>query len=83
MNRLLILLAFISYVVFVDAQDKTIDKVVAVIGEDIVLKSDIETQYIQYVNSQMAVDENTKCMILKEQLILRFVYCYVPFLDII
>ena len=29
---------------------QTIDKIVAVIGDEIVLKSDIETQYLQYLS---------------------------------
>ena len=45
---------------------QTIDKIVAVIGDEIVLQSDIETQYIQYL-SQGYTDKNAvKCQITED-----------------
>ena len=48
------------------SMSQTIDKIVAVIGDEIVLKSDIETQYLQYL-SQGYTDKNAvKCQITED-----------------
>jgi len=50
------------------AQPQVIDKVIAVVGEKIVLSSDIEEQIDQMTLSDMAVNENTRCEILEDQM---------------
>ncbi len=45
-----------------------IDKVVALVGENIVLLSDIEAQVDQMTLSDIAVTENTRCEILEDQM---------------
>ncbi len=47
-------------------QNPTIDGVVAIIGSNIVLQSDIESQYLQYVSQGFKEDPNLKCKILEE-----------------
>lgn len=47
---------------------EVIDKIIAVVGSDIVLLSDLETQYLQFVASGNDIQENTKCMLYEEQL---------------
>ena len=48
------------------SMSQTIDKIVAVVGDEIVLKSDIETQYLQYL-SQGYTDKNAvKCQITED-----------------
>jgi peptidyl-prolyl cis-trans isomerase SurA len=50
------------------AQEKVIDKIVAVVGTNPILKSELEAQYQQMLAQQEAVDENTRCKLLEELL---------------
>ncbi|NRF38932.1 peptidylprolyl isomerase [Pedobacter foliorum] len=52
----------------VQAQKKNIDKVVAVLGNNIILLSDLNQQYAQYLNSGNPDDEKIKCYILQQML---------------
>jgi peptidyl-prolyl cis-trans isomerase SurA len=52
-------------------QTKTIDKVVAVLGNDIILLSELNQQYVMYLNSGNPVDEHIKCIILQQMLVQR------------
>jgi len=53
---------------FVKAQVKNIDKVVIVAGSSIILKSDIESQYAQYLAQGNAPNETIKCYIAQQLL---------------
>ncbi|MBK0384336.1 peptidylprolyl isomerase [Pedobacter sp. SD-b] len=50
------------------AQEKVVDKVVAVVGDNIILKSDVDQQYAQYLAQGNKADENTKCLFLQNML---------------
>jgi len=53
----------------VSAQEaKVIDKVAAVVGSNIILQSEIEMQYAQYLAQGNKADEDFKCYILQQQL---------------
>ena len=43
-----------------------IDRIVAVVGDEIVLESDVETQYLQYLSQGITESENIRCQILEE-----------------
>lgn len=47
---------------------KNIDKVIAVLGNNIILLSDLNQQYAQYLNSGNPADEKVKCYILQQML---------------
>ncbi len=47
---------------------KTVDKVVAVVGDNIILLSDIEMQYAQFLAQGNGPDEKIKCFILQQLL---------------
>jgi peptidyl-prolyl cis-trans isomerase SurA len=49
-------------------QSRTIDKIAAVVGSGIVLQSDIELQYAQYIVSGQQPNPNIKCVLLQNQL---------------
>ncbi|HNW50377.1 MAG TPA: peptidylprolyl isomerase [Prolixibacteraceae bacterium] len=51
------------------AQDKTVDQIVAVIGSNVVLKSDIEEVYLQNQAQGMTSDGDMKCEILEQLLV--------------
>ncbi|EDM34387.1 peptidyl-prolyl cis-trans isomerase (survival protein) [Pedobacter sp. BAL39] len=50
------------------AQRQSVDKVVAVLGSNVILLSDINQQYAQYLNSGNPSNESVKCLILRELL---------------
>jgi peptidyl-prolyl cis-trans isomerase SurA len=68
MKYLLFLLSFSQLVAFGQEKSKTIiDKIVAQVGDNIILKSDIETQKLQYLQGGMQVKgKETECEILED-----------------
>lgn len=50
------------------AQTDVIDKVIAVVGDEVILQSSVEMQYYQLISQGQSVDEDFKCSILKESL---------------
>ena len=62
-----ILTSFI-FLSFAQAQVRTLDKIAAVVGGTIVLQSDIELQYAQYLVSGQQPNPSIKCIILQNQL---------------
>jgi peptidyl-prolyl cis-trans isomerase SurA len=53
----------------VQAQKKNIDKVVAVLGNNIILASELDQQYVMYLNQGNGADEKVKCYILQQMLV--------------
>ncbi|MET3113346.1 peptidyl-prolyl cis-trans isomerase SurA [Pedobacter sp. CG_S7] len=53
----------------VQAQKKNIDKVVAVLGNNVILLSELNQQYAQYLNSGNTNNESVKCYILQQILV--------------
>src|SRR5688500_6939734 len=50
------------------AQEKTLDKIVAKVGSTILLQSDVENQYQQYVAQGFPANDVTRCRLLEELL---------------
>ncbi len=48
--------------------EKIIDRIVAVVGNNYILQSDLETQYQQMLTAQEPVNENTRCKLMEELL---------------
>ncbi len=46
-----------------------VDKIIAQVGDEIILKSDLETQLAQYQQSGYTIDDEARCIILEELLI--------------
>lgn len=53
----------------VQAQKKNIDKVVAVLGNNVILLSELNQQYAQYLNSGNQNNETVKCYLLQQMLV--------------
>ncbi len=68
MRILLILFGVLCSVFRVDAQLKIVDGVVAVVGKNIVLKSDIDNQFYQMKEQGLVEDDADKCAIFEELL---------------
>jgi peptidyl-prolyl cis-trans isomerase SurA len=64
----LILVALILFSTAGFAQEHVIDKIVAVVGTNPILKSELEAQYQQMLAQQEAVNENTRCKLLEDLL---------------
>ncbi|MEZ4906534.1 MAG: peptidylprolyl isomerase [Saprospiraceae bacterium] len=66
--RLLLLLVFTNFIFNISkAQDRQlIDKVVAQVGSELILLSDIETDFNYYKSQNQPVTSETKCMILEQ-----------------
>ena len=70
MNSKYLASCFLSLVsCFCVAQNKTIDNIAAVVGSNIILQSDIEIQYLQYVSQSNVANESIKCDILDQLLL--------------
>ena len=48
----------------INAQE--IDKIIAIIGDEIVLRSDVENQYLQYISQGVTSNEELRCEILED-----------------
>tara|TARA_B000000441_G_C21580516_1_gene254062 strand:+ start:212 stop:400 length:189 start_codon:yes stop_codon:yes gene_type:complete len=62
MNRILYIVVFTSLAIGLKGQ--SIDKIEAVIGDEIVLRSDIESQYLQYLGLGNLRSDSVKCEII-------------------
>ena len=51
-----------------------IDKIVGIVGNEIIMMSDIENQYIQMASQQMDVTPNTRCEILEDLMFQKLLY---------
>ncbi len=51
-----------------------IDKIVGIVGNEIIMMSDIENQYIQMASQQMDVNANTRCEILEDMMFQKLLY---------
>lgn len=69
LKYLISLLFFINLSLF--SQNQNIDKIIATVGEDIVLKSQLEQQAVQYAMNGMQVTEELRCVMLEDILFQR------------
>ena len=65
---ILFLFALFNSPLFVSAQSQVVDEIAAVVGSNIILQSDIEMQYAQYLAQGNQANEDFKCYILQQQL---------------
>lgn len=66
-NNILLLFCYLIMTVLYGQQKEIIvDRVIAVVGDNIVKQSELESQYIQYVKQGEDVDENSRCRMLEE-----------------
>jgi peptidyl-prolyl cis-trans isomerase SurA len=70
-NRIIVLVVVLltaSFNLKAQNESKVIDKVVAVVGDNIILKSDLEAQIVSLRAQGVLVDENTRCELMEEML---------------
>ena len=66
--RNIILLLIISFYTSTYAQDKVIDQILAIVGNNIILKSDVENQYLQTIAQGIDSYGDLKCEIFEDLL---------------
>ncbi|SMO37425.1 peptidylprolyl isomerase [Solitalea koreensis] len=69
MKKIFTLLVAVCFAMGVSAQSKSVDKVVGVVADKIILQSDVESQYLEYLRQQNPPNEKVKCTILNELLL--------------
>lgn len=72
-RRIIIGVIGILLSMYVYSQD-VVDKIVGVVGNEIIMMSDIENQYIQMASQRMDVNENTRCEILEDMMFQKLLY---------
>ncbi|HYH55720.1 MAG TPA: peptidylprolyl isomerase, partial [Anseongella sp.] len=65
MNKVFLLLAGMIAGTAAWAQETSIDEIIAVVGDKIILKSDVENQYALYLREENPPNEQVKCQILE------------------
>ena len=63
-----ILIVIISIFIQFNVSSQIIDKVVAVVGDEVILSSDIETQYLQYLSGGNTESPDVRCQIIEDVL---------------
>ncbi|NNC85998.1 MAG: peptidylprolyl isomerase [Bacteroidia bacterium] len=69
LNNALLVLLFCSTTVFAQQKSQVIDEIISTVGDEIILKSDVETQYMQYLAQGNYANDNVKCFILDQLLL--------------
>ena len=67
-NKLVLTGLCLLFAFGIHAQGKVIDRVIAVVGTNPILQSELEAQYQQKVAAQELMDENSRCKIVEELL---------------
>ncbi len=69
MKKIPIILIFLNvFTGYINAQEKIIDQVVAIVGDNIITMSDVENQYLQYLAQGYTQKKQVKCQVLEEML---------------
>ncbi len=64
MKRFFLIIIIATCSMIINAQE--IDKIIAIIGDEIVLRSEVENQYLQYISQGVTSNEELRCEILED-----------------
>tara|TARA_B100001989_G_scaffold186_1_gene141 strand:+ start:967 stop:2283 length:1317 start_codon:yes stop_codon:yes gene_type:complete len=64
MKRFFLIIIITTCSMIINAQE--IDKIIAIIGDEIVLRSEVENQYLQYISQGVTSNEELRCEILED-----------------
>ena len=64
MKRFFLVIIITTFSMIINAQE--IDKVIAVVGDEIILRSEVENQYLQYISQGVTSNEELRCEILED-----------------
>ncbi|MBL4585593.1 MAG: hypothetical protein JKX84_00840, partial [Flavobacteriales bacterium] len=69
MRRVILLFAFATITFWASAQEvQQLDRIIAVVGGNITLQSELETQYLQMLASGYEPNDDSKCILFEELL---------------
>ena len=69
MKRIIVLfLIIISINIFAQTEGNVIDRIIGVVGKNIILESDVENQYMQYKSQNIVYEGDLKCKIFEDLL---------------
>ncbi len=69
MKKLILVLTIIASIsVFAQPKGEPIDKIIAVVGKNIIMQSDVENQYLQYKSQGVVYNGDLKCKIFEDLL---------------
>ena len=64
MKRFFLIIIIATCSMIINAQE--IDKIIAIVGDEIVLRSEVENQYLQYISQGVTSNEELRCEILED-----------------
>ena len=64
MKRFFLIIIITTFSMIINAQE--IDKIIAVVGDEIVLRSDVENQYLQYISQGVTSNEELRCQVFED-----------------
>lgn len=73
-KKLLVSLVFVVLFAVCGFSQQVVDQIVGVVGNEIIMKSDIENQYIQMASQNMQVGASTRCEIYEDMLFQKLLY---------
>lgn len=69
MKHLVLVFSFLFGLAFNTFSQNSVDRVVAIVGSNMILLSEIETQYLQYISQQSASKTDLRCALFEEMLL--------------
>jgi len=64
MKRFFLIIIITSFSMILNAQE--IDKIIAIVGDEIVLRSEVENQYLQYISQGVTSNEELRCQVFED-----------------
>ena len=64
MKRFFLIITISTFSMLINSQE--IDKIIAIVGDEIVLRSEVENQYLQYISQGVTSNEELRCEILED-----------------
>ena len=64
MKRFFLITIITTFSTIINAQE--IDKIIAVVGDEIVLRSEVENQYLQYISQGVTSNEELRCQVFED-----------------
>jgi len=64
MKRFFLIIIITTFSMIINAQE--IDKIIAIVGDEIVLLSEVENQYLQYISQGVTSNEELRCEVLED-----------------
>ena len=64
MKRFFLIITISTFSMLINSQE--IDKIIAIVGDEIVLRSEVENQYLQYISQGVTSNEELRCQVFED-----------------